>query len=74
MTTPLKTARLRTTRSTAFCCVLDDMRGAHQLGGAAEFGARAGRRDLRHRLAAPHQCAGIGLQRRRRLRSARIRR
>ena len=37
------------------------MRSAHQLGGAAEFGARAGRGYLRHRLAAPHQRAGIGL-------------
>ena len=39
----------------------DDMGGADQLRGAAELGARAGRRDLRHRLAAPHQRPGIGL-------------
>ncbi len=37
------------------------MSGADELGGAAELGARAGRRDLRHRLAAPHQRSGIGL-------------
>ena len=38
-----------------------DMRGADELGGAAELGARSGRRDLRHRLAAPYQRPGISL-------------
>ena len=37
------------------------MGGADELGGAAELGARPGRRDLRHRLAAPDQRPGIGL-------------
>ena len=37
------------------------MRGADEFGGAAELGARAGRRDLSHRLAAPDQSSGIGL-------------
>ena len=37
------------------------MGGADELRGAAELGARSGRRDLRHRLAAPHQRAGEGL-------------
>ena len=36
----------------------DDVRGADQFRGAAEFGARAGCGDLRHGLAAPHQRAG----------------
>ena len=39
----------------------DDMGGAHELRGAAELGARSGRRDLRHRLAAPYQRSGEGL-------------
>ena len=52
----------------------DDMGGADQLRGAAELGARSGRRDLRHRLAAPHQRPGIGLHARRRLRWVPIRR
>ena len=51
-----------------------DMGGADELGGAAELGARSGRRDLRHRLAAPHQRPRIGLHAWRRLRSAPIRR
>ena len=38
-----------------------DMGGADEFRGAAELGARSGRRDLRHRLAAPHQRPGIGL-------------
>ena len=37
------------------------MRGADELGGAAELGARSGRRDLSHRLAAPDQRSGTGL-------------
>ena len=37
------------------------MGGADQLRGAAEFRARAGGGDHAHRLAAPHQRAGIGL-------------
>ena len=38
-----------------------DMRGANELGGAAELGAHAGRRDLRHCLATPDQRPCIGL-------------
>jgi hypothetical protein len=37
------------------------MGGADELRGAAELGARSGCRDLRHRLAAPHQCSRICL-------------
>ena len=39
----------------------DDMSGENELGGLPEFGARARRRDFRHRLAAPHQRPRIGL-------------
>jgi hypothetical protein len=38
------------------------MRGAHEFGSAAELGARSGRRNLRHRLAAPYQRSCIGLE------------
>ena len=38
-----------------------DMRGADEFRGAAELGARSGRRDLRHRLAPAHQRSGKGL-------------
>ena len=37
------------------------MGGADEFSGAAELGARSGRRDLRHRLAAPYQRPRIGL-------------
>ena len=39
----------------------DDMGGADEFRGAAEFGPRSGRGDLRHRLATPDQSASIGL-------------
>jgi hypothetical protein len=38
-----------------------DMGGADELRSAAELGARSGRRNLCHRLAAPYQCSRIGL-------------
>jgi hypothetical protein len=37
------------------------MGGADELRGAAEFGVRSGRRNLRHRLATPYQCSRICL-------------
>ena len=51
-----------------------DMRGADEFRGAAELGARPGRRDLRHRLAAPDQRPRDRSERPRRLRSEPIRR
>jgi hypothetical protein len=43
------------------------MGGADEFRGAAELGARPGCYHLRHRLAASHQCPGIGLHARTRL-------
>jgi hypothetical protein len=61
MTTLLNMARLRTTRRTAFCSEL--VTGAVRTSSAVRpnFVRASGRRDLRHRLTAPHQRAGIGL-------------
>ena len=56
MSIPFTIARLRTTRKTAFCCVLTTCVGEHQFRCLAELRARPGRRDLAHRFAAPHEC------------------
>ena len=61
MTTPLNSGEIAHHAQNRLLLRAHDMGGADELRGAAELGARAGRRDLRHRLAAPHQRPGIGL-------------
>ena len=61
MTTPLKSSEIAHNAQHCFLLRTHNVRGADQLGGAAELGARSGRSDLRHRLTPPYQRSCIGL-------------
>ena len=61
MTTPLNAARLRTTRNTAFCWELTTCAVRTSSAVRPNLVRAPGRRDLRHRLAAPVPCPCIGL-------------
>ena len=61
MTTPLNAGEIAHHAQHRLLLGAHDMRGSDEFRGAAELGARSGRRDLRHRLAAPYQRSGIGL-------------
>ena len=61
MTTPLKSGEIAHHAQNGLLLGTHDMGGANEFGGATEFGARAGRRDLGLRLAAPNQRPCVGL-------------